>query len=64
MRDHGSQPLDAVLRSILEYAATGRPLPRVTVTDDSVPSTYAACRPISAATWLPSDGARPAADRL
>jgi hypothetical protein len=37
LRDHGSQPLDAVLRSALEYAETGRPLPRVTVTDASVP---------------------------
>jgi len=35
-RDHGSQPLDAVLRSP-EHAETGRPLPRVTATDDPVP---------------------------
>jgi hypothetical protein len=38
LRDHGSQPLDAVLRSAPESAATGRPLPRVTVTDPRSPS--------------------------
>src|SRR3954468_21314575 len=36
-----------------EHAATGRPLPRVTATDDSVPpSTTAVRRPTPAATWL------------
>ena len=47
-----------------EPAETGRPLPRVTATDDSVPpSTSAACRPTSAATWLtPTAHSRPPTD--
>jgi hypothetical protein len=32
-----------------EHAETGRPLPRVTVTDDSVPEPFRPCRPTSAA---------------
>jgi hypothetical protein len=63
MRDHGSRPLDAVLRTP-RAAETGRPLPRVTATAPSVSEHPAAARPNSAATWLTSDGALPAADRL
>jgi gamma-glutamyltranspeptidase/glutathione hydrolase len=50
--DHGSRPLDAVLRFAPESAETGRPLPRVAVTDPRSPST-SALRPITAATGSP-----------
>ncbi|MGZ4569422.1 MAG: gamma-glutamyltransferase family protein [Blastococcus sp.] len=65
LRDHGTQPLDAVLRFALEYAETGHPLlPRVTATVASVSEHFSTQWPTSAATWLSSDGAPPAAGRL
>ena len=65
LRDHGTQPLDAVLRFAIEYAETGHPLlPRVTETVASVSEHFRTHWPTSAATWLSSDGAPPAAGRL
>lgn len=65
LRDHGTQPLDAVLRFALEYAETGHPLlPRVTATVASVSEHFRTHWPTSAATWLSSDGAPPAPGRL
>jgi gamma-glutamyltranspeptidase/glutathione hydrolase len=65
LRDHGTQPLDAVLRYAIEYAETGHPLlPRVTATVASVSEHFRTHWPTSAATWLSSDGAPPAAGRL
>jgi gamma-glutamyltranspeptidase/glutathione hydrolase len=65
LRDHGTQPLDAVLRFAIEYAATGHPLlPRVTATVASVSEHFRTHWPTSAATWLSSDGAPPVAGRL
>jgi hypothetical protein len=46
-----------------EHAATGRPLPRVTATDDSVPEPPTLLADIGRP-WLTSDGAHPAAHRL
>ncbi|RBY92586.1 gamma-glutamyltransferase family protein [Blastococcus sp. TF02A-30] len=65
LRDHGTQPLDAVLRFALEYAETGHPLhPRVTATVASVSEHFRTHWPTSAATWLTSDGAPPDAGSL
>ncbi len=65
LRDHGTQPLDAVLRYAIEYADHGHPLlPRVTATVASVSEHFRTHWPTSAATWLSSDGAPPAAGRL
>jgi gamma-glutamyltranspeptidase / glutathione hydrolase len=65
LRDHGTQPLDAVLRFAIEYAETGHPLlPRVAVTVGSVSEHFTTQWPTSAATWLTSDGAPPAAGSL
>ena len=65
LRDHGTQPLDAVLRFAVEYAETGHPLhPRVAATVASVSEHFRTQWPTSAATWLTSDGAPPAAGRL
>jgi gamma-glutamyltranspeptidase/glutathione hydrolase len=65
LRDHGTQPLDAVLRFAIEYAETGHPLlPRVAVTVGSVSEHFRTQWPTSAATWLTSDGAPPAAGSL
>ena len=47
-RDHGSRPLDAVLRTP-RAAETGRPLPRVTATDDSAPEHVRCLQTTSAA---------------
>ncbi|MCV2491192.1 gamma-glutamyltransferase family protein [Geodermatophilus sp. YIM 151500] len=64
LRDHGTQPLDAVLRFAIEYAETGHPLvPRVAATVASVSEHFRTHWPTSAATWLSSDGAPPAAGR-
>ncbi|KQS67065.1 gamma-glutamyltransferase family protein [Modestobacter sp. Leaf380] len=65
LRDHGSLPLDAVLRYAVEYAETGHPLaPRVAATVDSVSEHFSTHWPTSAATWLAADGAPPTAGRL
>jgi gamma-glutamyltranspeptidase/glutathione hydrolase len=65
LRDHGTQPLDVVLRYALEYAETGHPLhPRVTATVASVSEHFRTHWPTSAATWLTSDGAPPDAGSL
>ncbi len=65
LRDHGTQPLDAVLRFAIEYAETGHPVhPRVAATVASVSEHFRTHWPTSAATWLTSDGAPPAAGRL
>jgi gamma-glutamyltranspeptidase/glutathione hydrolase len=65
LRDHGTLPLDAVLRYALEYAETGHPLaPRVAATCASVSEHFRTHWPTSAATWLSSDGAPPAAGSL
>ncbi|SCX58386.1 gamma-glutamyltransferase 2. Threonine peptidase. MEROPS family T03 [Klenkia marina] len=65
LRDHGSLPLDAVLRFAVEYAESGHPLsPRVAATVASVSEHFSTHWPTSAATWLAADGAPPAAGRL
>jgi gamma-glutamyltranspeptidase/glutathione hydrolase len=65
LRDHGSLPLDAVLRFAIEYAEHGHPLlPRVAATCASVSEHFRTHWPTSAATWLAADGAPPAAGRL
>jgi gamma-glutamyltranspeptidase/glutathione hydrolase len=65
LRDHGTQPLDAVLRYAIEYAETGHPVvPRVVATVGSVSEHFRTHWPTSAATWLTSDGAPPAAGSL
>src|SRR3954468_11884328 len=65
LRDHGTQPLDAVLRYAIEYAETGHPVsPRVTATVASVSEHFRTSWPSSATTWLSSDGAPPAAGTL
>jgi gamma-glutamyltranspeptidase/glutathione hydrolase len=65
LRDHGTQPLDAVLRFAIEYAETGHPIvPRVAATVASVSEHFRTHWPTSAATWLSSDGAAPAAGSL
>jgi gamma-glutamyltranspeptidase / glutathione hydrolase len=65
LRDHGTLPLDAVLRYAIEYAETGHPLlPRVAATVGSVSEHFRTHWPTSAATWLTSDGAPPDAGSL
>ncbi|UOY00470.1 gamma-glutamyltransferase family protein [Blastococcus sp. PRF04-17] len=65
LRDHGTQPLDAVLRYAIEYAETGHPLlPRVAATVASVSEHFRTSWPTSAATWLTSDGALPRTGEL
>jgi gamma-glutamyltranspeptidase/glutathione hydrolase len=62
LRDHGTLPLDAVLRFAVHYAEHGHPLvPRVTATVASVAEHLRTHWPTSAATWLTSDGSAPAA---
>ncbi|WP_369135395.1 gamma-glutamyltransferase family protein [Modestobacter sp. I12A-02662] len=64
LRDHGTLPLDAVLRFAIEYAEHGHPLlPRVAATVASVSEHFTTHWPTSAATWLAADGAPPAAGR-
>jgi gamma-glutamyltranspeptidase / glutathione hydrolase len=65
LRDHGTLPLDAVLRFAIEYAEHGHPLlPRVAATVASVSEHFRTHWPTSAATWLAPDGALPTAGRL
>ncbi len=65
LRDHGSLPLDAVLRFAIGYAESGHPLvPRASATVASVADHFRAHWPTSAATWLTGDGAPPAAGDL
>ena len=65
LRDHGTLPLDAVLRYAIEYAETGHPVhPRVVATVASVSEHFRTHWPTSASTWLSSDGAPPAAGSL
>ncbi|QXG74394.1 gamma-glutamyltransferase family protein [Modestobacter sp. L9-4] len=65
LRDHGTLPLDAVLRFAIEYAEHGHPLlPRVAATVASVSAHFRSHWPTSAATWLAPDGALPTAGRL
>src|SRR3954465_16041578 len=65
LRDHGTLPLDAVLRFAIEYAEHGHPLlPRVAATVASVSEHFRTHWPPPAAPWLPPDGAPPAAGRL
>lgn len=65
LRDHGTLPLEAVLRFAIDYAETGHPLvPRVTATVASVSEHFRLHWPTSAATWLSSDGSAPAAGSL
>jgi len=65
LRDHGTLPLDAVLRFAIEYAEHGHPLsPRVAATVASVSAHFRSHWPTSAATWLAPDGAPPTAGRL
>jgi gamma-glutamyltranspeptidase/glutathione hydrolase len=57
LRDHGTLPLEAVLRFAVEYAENGHPLhPKVCATVGSVTEHFRAHWPSSAATWLSSDG--------
>jgi gamma-glutamyltranspeptidase/glutathione hydrolase len=65
LRDHGTLPLEAVLRFAIEYAETGHPLvPRVTATVASVSEHFRLHWPTSAAIWLSADGGPPAAGSL
>ena len=65
LRDHGTLPLDAVLRFAIEYAESGHPLaPRVAATVASVSEHFRTHWPTSAATWLAPDGAPPTAGHL
>jgi gamma-glutamyltranspeptidase / glutathione hydrolase len=65
LRDHGTLPLDAVLRFAIEYAEHGHPIvPRVAATVASVSEHFRTHWPTSAATWLAPDGAPPAAGHL
>src|SRR3954466_1069061 len=65
LRDHGTLPLDAVLRFAIEYAETGHPVhPRVVATVASVSEHFRTHWPTSASTWLTSDGAPPVAGSL
>ena len=65
LRDHGTLPLDAVLRFAIEYAEHGHPLlPRVAATVASVSEHFRSHWPTSAATWLAPDGALPTAGSL
>ena len=61
LRDHGTLPLEAVLRFAVEYAENGHPLvARVSATAASVAEHFRAHWPTSAATWLSSSGEPPA----
>lgn len=65
LRDHGSLPLDAVLRFAIGYAESGHPLvARASATIASVADHFRAHWPTSAATWLTGDGAAPAAGEV
>ncbi len=65
LRDHGTLPLDAVLRFAIGYAESGQPLvPRAAATIASVADHFRAHWPTSAATWLTGDGAVPRAGDL
>ena len=65
LRDHGTLPLDAVLRFAIGYAESGQPLvPRAAATIASVADHFRAHWPTSAATWLTRDGAVPRAGDL
>jgi gamma-glutamyltranspeptidase/glutathione hydrolase len=65
LRDHGTLPLDAVLRFAVEYAENGHPLvPRVVATVASVSEHFRAHWPTSAATWLSAGGSPPEPGRL
>jgi gamma-glutamyltranspeptidase/glutathione hydrolase len=65
LRDHGTLPLDAVLRFAIEYAEHGHPLlQRVAATVASVSEHFLTHWPTSAATWLAPDGALPTAGHL
>jgi gamma-glutamyltranspeptidase/glutathione hydrolase len=65
LRDHGTLPLDAVLRFAIGYAEDGHPLvPRAAATVASVADRFRAHWPTSAVTWLADDGAPPAAGEL
>ena len=60
LRDHGTLPLEAVLRFAVEYAENGHPLhPQVCATVGSVTEHFRAHWPSSATTWLSSDGQPP-----
>ena len=60
LRDHGTLPLEAVLRFAVDYAENGHPLlPRVAATIASVTEHFRAHWPTSAATWLTADGSVP-----
>ncbi len=61
LRDHGTLPLEAVLRFAVEYAENGHPLvARVSATAASVAEHFRAHWPTSAATWLSPSGEAPA----
>jgi gamma-glutamyltranspeptidase/glutathione hydrolase len=65
LRDHGTLPLESVLRFAVEYAETGHPVvPRVSATVASVSAHFRSHWPTSAATWLSADGAPPAPGSL
>ena len=65
LRDHGTLPLESVLRYAIEYAGTGHPVvPRVSATVASVSAHFRSHWPTSAATWLSADGAPPAPGSL
>ncbi|SNS55334.1 gamma-glutamyltranspeptidase / glutathione hydrolase [Geodermatophilus pulveris] len=65
LRDHGTMPLDAVLRFAIGYAEDGHPMvPRAAATVASVADHFRAHWPTSAATWLAGDGTPPAGGAL
>ncbi|MBA3339916.1 MAG: gamma-glutamyltransferase [Geodermatophilaceae bacterium] len=60
LRDHGTFPLNRVLRFAIDYAANGHPLlPRVAATVAASADTFASHWPTSAQLWLDGQGRPP-----
>lgn len=65
LRDHGTFPLDRVLRFAIDYAANGHPLhPRVAGTVAASAETFTLHWPTSAELWLDAEGRPPAPHSL
>ncbi|MGI8722623.1 MAG: gamma-glutamyltransferase family protein [Geodermatophilaceae bacterium] len=65
LRDHGTLPLDRVLRFAIEYATHGHPLhPRVVATIAASTDTFLQHWPTSAELWLEADGCPPMPNAL
>jgi len=65
LRDHGTLPLDRILRFAIEYATHGHPLhPRVVATIAASADTFLHHWPTSAELWLDADGRAPTPNML